>query len=232
MKDSFINSRGLEVFCLPVAAEYTKSISDNIEAAYLERGEPIKPPVRFIPKMGGGTLPEPLTNFNLDDLTEEEKEKLAAHLEALNRMGNDKLLALVNAYSFEGVKLDEVPLAWVKRQKLIGNPIPVDKDELRLQYVKSELIVTFPMGSEEEAADSDFSKLSETCQGLAFKGLSKEAEAAWRDRFRGRAGRPQNGADNTALGPENGAGGALLGDEPGDVGGSDSGELRPASELV
>lgn len=238
MKSSFINSRGIEVFCKPIAAEYTKSISDNIKAQYLEREEPIEAPVRWIPKMGGGVLPEKLTNFIdptgtlLDGLDETEKESLLKHLDALRRMENDKLEALVNAYGLEGVELDHVPPLWIKRQKLIGNPLPTDEDELRLQYIKSEIIVTFPMGSGEGSEDTDFAQLSMTCQGLAFKGLTKEAEEQWRSRFRGRASKPENGNGNGPGGVEPAANGSVLVDEPDNVGSPDSQGPRAGAELV
>lgn len=241
MKNSFINSRGLEVFCKPIAAEYTKSISENIRADYIERGEPIEPPKRWVPKMGGGVMPEPLTNF-LDpkngglmegnDLSEEEKEALLKHLDALRRLEADRLEALVNAYGLEGIDLPEVPLTWIKRQKLIRNPIPTDQDELKLQYVKSELVVTFPWGDGEGAEDSDFAQLSTICQALAFKGLSKEAEEQFRSRFRRRASGSENRNGDTPGGTDPATRGELLELQPGDANGPDSRGLRPASELV
>lgn len=230
MNDSFVNSRGLTVKCKPVAAEYSKSIADNIRAQFIAQGEPVEPPKRWIPKMGGGVVAEELNVTNLE--TDEERELFGKHLEATGRLQFTILETLTNALALEGVELDHVPTLWIKKQKLIGNPLPIDEDELRLQYIKSELIVTFPMGPGEEAENSDFSQLSYITKVLSFTGLSEEAEARLRSSFRGSKDRPVNGNGDDPGGVEGDAGGALLELQSADVGGPDSEGLPEGAELV
>lgn len=232
MIDHFTNSKGLEVHCLPVSAEATAAIARNIEADFIARGEPLTSPARAVPKMGGGSLFEPLTNYiGSDDLTDEEKDLLTAHLSAMNQLYASQMLAICNLLCLEGIALDQVPEKWIKRQKLIGNPLPTDEDELRLQYIKSALIVTFPMGNEGDDL-SDYTKLNVLCKSLAFTGLTQEAEDRIRNSFRGSLARSENGAGHTPEGSLAGNNGGSLAVQSDVLGGEDSQGLREGAELV
>lgn len=223
MIDHFVNSKGVTVRCRAVSAEATAAIARNIEADFIARGEPIAPPMRQIEKMGGGTLGEPLTNYiESDDLTDQEKELLTAHLSAMSQLYGSQMVAITNMLCLEGIDLDQIPEKWIKRQKVIGNPLPTDQDELRLQYIKSDLIITFPMGNEGDDL-SDYTKLSTICKSLAFTGLTQEAEDRIRNSFRGSLARSEVKNGHTPRGPKSRRRGTVLDVQPEVPGRKDSG---------
>lgn len=213
--DFFTNSKGIVVKCLAVSHSLIEDAQANIEKDFIAREVLLPEPVRHVPKMGGGTMREGLSNF-FDpktgklleglELSSEEQAAYFKYLESKVELQTAQNNVVINLLCLEGVALraEDIPLSWLKRQKLAGNPLPIDDDELRMQYIRAELIVT---KSQDE--HSDLSQLMFTCTTLAFKGLTPEDEEALKRNFRNQVARTQNGTSDSAGGSpdrNNGAG--------------------------
>jgi hypothetical protein len=174
---SFVNSKGDKIYYLPINEEQLNTIKNAIKKDFKKRNEPLDPPTREFEVMGGGKQKEILDDTNV--ITDEEKEILALHQDAVNRLEKEQNTAMVKFLCLKAIDFSMIPdnklTEWAEEYEYIsGVALPANGSERKYQYAMTELLHT----------SDDIAKLNYESI-IAGMDLSKEDAEKFRAFFRG-----------------------------------------------
>ncbi len=172
-RDSFVNSEGIKVQCLPVDPTWLVSVYEDIKQQYRKAGEPIDAPTYVMSGFGGVEDTAEYDKESIKEAPPEDKEKWRLHKEAAGRMVKDQGAAAVKFLIVRGIK-NEPPKIWLDERKFFG--LSTDKGfKTKYDYAEDKLIKT----------EKDTVELSVITAMLATKGLTEEEYAQQERNFRG-----------------------------------------------
>lgn len=131
----------------PISLLDVQRAQDAARQEFIDNGEPIDPPTYRIEQLGyedSENAPTEEYNFKtILDAPEEDKQLWAKHIEALNRLGEERQRRTAIIFA-EGADI-ELPDNddWIKRQKKLFNiDAPDDPDERKVFYLNRVLLKT------------------------------------------------------------------------------------------
>lgn len=189
MEHFFETTAGTKIKIQPIAMLDLQLAQNAVEREFRSRGEPIDPPTYEIETVGGD---KEIFNHNEETIrnaSPEEKAGWERHIEATTRMGLEiqERTALV---FLEGACI-ELPSddGWAKRrERLFGEKVPEDLEQMKLYYVNNVLLKT----------PADKAGLMLAIQRLSLTGANEEAIEAMESLFRSQVEK-QNRAGVAAL---------------------------------
>lgn len=185
----FTNSRGTVVHTLPLNLPDLVRLRGDLERAYTERGEPLRPPTYTLPITGddGQVLHTETHQHDMTTLeTPEDFAAWTAHQDAVHRFNADARERELKIFVLDGIDWEKHPIANAWREKRVrrGYALPADEEELRLHYAGDLLIVSV----------QDSFDLREACTRGYYDGAPEEAvDAIIAGLFPGRVAQRRNG---------------------------------------
>jgi len=172
-KYRFINSTGIEIPYLPISMEKVQDLQLKIKKKYAN--EPLEPPTREFEVIGGGKQKEVLDDTNV--VSDEDKELLAKHKDALHRLNQEtteamKRFIIVKGIDFLSVKA-ELWDVWKDERELLNIPIPESQAQGKFEFAMDMLVVIA----------EDFERLYTECTIAGFSGLTEEDAENYRQFF-------------------------------------------------
>lgn len=146
-RPSCITEDGRKVYIQSISMlEYSK-VEEGVKREYVERGEPIDPPMYEVTTVGGGKVKLPLDGKNLtvEDNEEETARRTLewqSHINALNRM-RAEVGAITQDIVLEGVlAIPPMDDAWIEKRRKRKIILPEDPEELLKYYKMTEILRT------------------------------------------------------------------------------------------
>lgn len=204
----YTTARGKQLKLIPISPytlqDYQLSFTEQYEA---ENPRPEKPTYE-IEVLGGSKV---LYEHDAKTVkTDEEKAALQAYEEYEPALNNFVQWKLLDVFIVEGVDVDpNDDTAWLKKKKFFKVELPDDEIELKLMYVREQLVI-------DDETGADFARLPEAIARLS--GISEKAVAAGKATFRRNARRKQNTTGQSETDPD----GEMVDIEP--VPGNEDGE--------
>ena len=129
----FVNSRGLKVTLLPLPPYLIEMATSVVKAP------PV--PTYDIVLEGGGIETHTHDAESIEQSSDEEKLKWTQYLIEKKKANAASVDVLMKVILIEGVRV-EIPDRdnWIKRQKLMGLPVPEDEEELMLMFKKTQVV--------------------------------------------------------------------------------------------
>jgi len=130
---SFVNSRGISVKLRPLPPYLIQMASTAIDKP--------EPPTYVVKLEGGGEEIHTHDQESILQSSQEEQTEWSKYLEKVREADQKATEVLINVVLVEGVEV-EIPERekWIKKQKLMGLPVPEDEDELLLMFKKTQVI--------------------------------------------------------------------------------------------
>lgn len=129
----YINSRGISMEILPLPPYLIQMASTSVTKP--------NPPTYTVKLEGGGEETHIHDEESIAQSSDEEKLAWEKYKQELREVEIKSTELLINVILVEAVKV-EIPNrdAWIKRQKLMGFPIPEDEEELMLMFKKTQVL--------------------------------------------------------------------------------------------
>lgn len=174
----FVTTAGEKIEYGPISLDDWQLAQNAVRKEFELRGEPIEPPTYKIPlELEGKDKFEehPHTAETIKDASVEEKIAWAAHLGALDRLGDEIQhrtgLVLLDVIKFEMPEDGK----WIERRKrLFDEDVPEDEEERRSYYLNKVLLKT----------PADKNGLMEAIFDCSMTGAPEEVIKAYKDLFR------------------------------------------------
>lgn len=174
------NSKGIDVILVPIAPYLIELASSTIEIP--------EAPTYTVETIDGGIEIFHHDQTSVDQSDDETKKKWFEYQAAVKEADRKASEILMNIIMVEGIKLDSIPdeERWIKRQKLMGIPIPDDYEEKLLMYKKTQIL----------ASPEDIENVTRIVIELTM--VSKEEVASAKKTFQGNVeSEASEGAGNT-----------------------------------
>jgi hypothetical protein len=148
MSNQLVTTNGTKYNLFPVSENLIIQAVAVIEKQYRDRGEPLDPP-KYTVTIAGGVTEEISHNATTlvvegdEELTKQNQEIWAKHVDALARLNNEQANKRNNLWLLRGLDIKVPSNGWDKEQEeLFGINIPVDPIERKLHYIMTEVLVT------------------------------------------------------------------------------------------
>ncbi len=135
---------GTQVHLRPVSRRLIFGITAACRREAEARGEPLSPPTYTVETVGGGTetFAHDAKSIEAEGTSEAERAAWSEHQAALARLEAEVQERVTRVLLLEGLDVPQVPEEWQARMRRYGLQLETDPDDLKLQYITTELLRT------------------------------------------------------------------------------------------
>lgn len=187
MENTIAFNTGYTLEFRPISRVKIAKVSLSVQKEFEDRDEPLEPPTYFTVQPTSehpAGITEPHNETTLE--TEEDKEKWSQHIEANDRLQAEQARRVNKYVLIRGIITDFLPTQeWLDEEKELGTVLPENEQDLRLEYLYDEILVSVRnigdalarpliLGLEGAVSDLEVSAIEDTFRGDMESGPDKE----------------------------------------------------------
>ena len=184
----FTTVDGRVVTIHPVSNYLIQKLAGAVESRLRQEGAPIDPPTYTVTPASGAVETFPHDEASLQ--TDEDRAAWAAHIAATEKLQRERERITTRLFLLRGLEIGDVPPEWSEDMGHLGIEVPKDPDDLKLEYIQTEVMRT----------PEDVIRATMAIMRLSAAGAPQEEIEAAEAAFRRSISRSRSAEDNPTSG--------------------------------